>query len=382
MQQINTKNIYLPNLNGLRFVAAMFVFVSHVEAVKNNFNIFNNTLAPFFDTIGKLGVVLFFVLSGLLITYLLLNEESQEQTISVKKFYIRRILRIWPLYFLIVAFALFVAPRMDFFHLNNCESGLSSNTTLPISLLFLFFLPNGVISYFGVVPYAVQTWSIGVEEQFYLTWPWLVKKVKNRAVLFPAVFIVYNVIKIVLIALQHKSPVFKILLQFWYYFNIDCMALGAMAAYVAFYKKENIQRVLFHPVTQVITLVLLAVLIGFGYQFRYMHFEIYGILFTTVVINLAFNPKTILKLENRVFNYLGKISYGIYMYHFIALTITIRILQHFKFINNFAIYTLGFVITTGLSALSYQFFESWFLNIKKRFAFFESKKPLRARQTH
>jgi peptidoglycan/LPS O-acetylase OafA/YrhL len=374
MENLKIKNIYLPNLNGLRFIAAMFVFICHVEGVKNNFNIPNNAYAPFFDTIGKLGVVLFFVLSGLLITYLLLNEEKQGQTISVKKFYIRRILRIWPLYFLIVAFALFVAPRMDFFHLDNCESALSSSTTLPISLLFLFFLPNGVISYFGVVPYAVQTWSIGVEEQFYLTWPLLVKKIKNRAVLFPAVFIVYNVIKVALIALQHKSPVFKILLQFWYYFNIDCMALGAMAAYIVFYKKHKIQRVLFHPVTQVITLALLVVLIGFGHQFRYMHFEIYGILFTTVVINLAFNPKTLLKLENPVFNYFGKISYGIYMYHFIALTITIRILQYLNFINNFAIYTLGFIITISLSALSYHFFESWFLKIKRRFAFFESEK--------
>jgi peptidoglycan/LPS O-acetylase OafA/YrhL len=377
VQQINTKNIYLPNLNGLRFVAAMFVFISHVEAVKNNFNILNNTIAPFFDTIGKLGVVLFFVLSGLLITYLLLNEEKHEQTISIKKFYIRRILRIWPLYFLIVAFALFVAPRTDFFHLANCESGLNGNTTLPISLLFLFFLPNGVIAHFGVVPYAVQTWSIGVEEQFYLTWPLLVKKIKNRAVLFPAVFIVYNVIKVALIALQHQSQVFKILLQFWYYFNIDCMALGAMAAYIVFYKKEKIQRVLFNRVTQVITLALLTVLIGFGYQFKYMHFEIYGVLFSIMVINLAFNPKTLLKLENPVFNYLGKISYGIYMYHFIALTITIRILQHYTFLNNFAIYSLGFITTIGLSALSYHFFESWFLTIKKRFAFFESKKPLR-----
>ncbi len=375
MPEIKTENIYLPNLNGLRFVAAMFVFVSHVEAAKNSFNIPNNSLVPFFEAIGRLGVVLFFVLSGLLITYLLLNEEKQERTISVKKFYIRRILRIWPLYFLIVAFALFVAPRMDFFHLDNCESALSSNTMLPITLLFLFFLPNGIMSYFGVVPYAVQTWSIGVEEQFYLCWPLLVKKIKNRAILFPAVFIVYNLVKMLLIAVQHQSPFLKMLLQFWYYFNIDCMALGAMAAYIVFYKKVKIQRVLFHPATQISTLLLLAVLIGFGYQFKYMHFEIYGTLFTIVVMNLAFNSGTLLKLENTVFNYFGKISYGIYMYHFIALTITIRILQYYAFTSNFAIYTLGFIITTGLSALSYHFFESWFQNIKKRFAFFDSKKP-------
>jgi peptidoglycan/LPS O-acetylase OafA/YrhL len=376
VQQINTKNIYLPNLNGLRFVAAMFVFISHVEVAKNTFNIPNSTTALFFDTIGRLGVILFFVLSGLLITYLLLQEEQQEQTISIKKFYARRILRIWPLYFLIVAFALFVAPRLDFFKLDNCVSDLNSNNILPISLLFLFFLPNGVVSYFGVVPYAAQTWSIGVEEQFYLAWPLLLKKIKNRAVLFPAVFILYNVIKIALSALQHQSPVFKILLQFWYYFNIDCMALGAMAAYIVFYKKLKMQRVLFHPATQVTSLALLGVLIGFGYQFPYMHFEIYGILFTIVVINLAFNPKTLLKLENPVFNYFGKISYGIYMYHFIALTITIRILQYMGCVSNFSVYALGFIITIGLSALSYHFFESRFLKVKRRFAFFEPKKTV------
>jgi peptidoglycan/LPS O-acetylase OafA/YrhL len=363
--------MYLPNLNGLRFVAALFVFISHVEAVKNNFNLPNHTYLPFFDVIGKLGVVLFFVLSGMLITYLLLHEESQEQSISIKKFYIRRILRIWPLYFLVVVFALFIAPRIAFFHLDNCESALSDTTVWPISLLFLFFMPNGVMAYFGVVPYVVQTWSIGVEEQFYLTWPLLIKKIKNRALLFPGIFIAYNAIKLVLIALQHTLPVCKILLQFWYYFNIDCMALGSLAAYIMFYQKTKIQRVLFHPVLQATTLALLVVLIGIGYQFPYMHFEMYGILFTIVVINLAFNPQTILKLENPVFNYLGKISYGIYMYHFIALTIAIRLLQYTGLVNSFLVYVLGFTVTVLLAAFSYHFFEAWFLKVKRRFAFFE-----------
>ena len=91
------KKIYFPNLNGLRFIAAFMVIVHHVEQFKSLFgleNVFHES--PFISIVGKLGVVLFFVLSGFLITYLLLVEEEVTGTISIKSFYIRRFLRIWP----------------------------------------------------------------------------------------------------------------------------------------------------------------------------------------------------------------------------------------------------------------------------------------------
>ena len=92
------QKIYFPNLNGLRFIAAFLVIIHHVEQIKSISKIENFWGAiPFIGIIGKLGVILFFVLSGFLITYLLLAEENTFKKISIKKFYMRRILRIWPI---------------------------------------------------------------------------------------------------------------------------------------------------------------------------------------------------------------------------------------------------------------------------------------------
>ena len=352
----------------------MLVFVCHVENVKKNFNLPNIADTKIFLIIGKLGVVIFFVLSGFLITYLMLSEQKETGTINIKKFYLRRILRIWPLYFLIVSFGLYLAPNIPFFHLPNCFSALENNSLLKLSLLFFLFLPNYAYATMGAVPYAVQSWSIGTEEQFYLVWPVLVKWVKNKGLLFAAVFVVYNVIKIGLIILQTRSVVFKVILDFWYYFNIDCMALGAIGAYLVMNKKERILRLLYRWPVQVFTYLAIVLLIGFGVEFKYMHFEIYGCLFAVAIVNLVSNKSSIISLENNAFNYLGKISYGIYMYHFIALTIAIRLLMYFNTSNAALIYITGFSFTIALSSLSYHYFESFFLHIKGKLSVFTSDK--------
>ena len=98
----NSNKIYFPNLNGIRFIAAFAVILHHLEQFKYLLGYKNNWENPIIHQIGPLGVILFFVLSGFLITYLLLVEEKQTKTISIKSFYMRRILRIWPLYYLII----------------------------------------------------------------------------------------------------------------------------------------------------------------------------------------------------------------------------------------------------------------------------------------
>ncbi len=367
-------NIYLPNLDGLRFIAALFVFIDHNQAIKDAFLIPHQP-PPFQLIIGKLGVVLFFVLSGVLITYLLLREQAATQHIAIKKFYIRRILRIWPLYFLIIAFALFIAPRTSFFTPEHFDSALNNQNFIPILLLFIGFLPNAVLTGFGTVPYAAQTWSVGVEEQFYLLWPWLIRKVRHKALLFPAIFIGYQVIKVSLMFLQHRYPRAGSLLSFWYYCNIDCMALGAWGAYLVFTKQQRILRILFNPYVQWINYLLIAFLIGKGVAFRYMHFEIYGLLFTIAILNLAFNSRSVCTLTYKPLQYLGKISYGIYMYHFIALAVAVRILQMVNGISGMSIFLLGLAITLLMASLSYHYFETPFLKLKARFAIFDRNEP-------
>lgn len=101
---MNNKVVYLPGLNTIRFIAAFTVIINHIELFKRNFNQSNFLNIAAIFSMGRLGVVLFFVLSGFLITYLLLLEKDKFKTIDIKRFYIRRALRIWPLYYLLLAF--------------------------------------------------------------------------------------------------------------------------------------------------------------------------------------------------------------------------------------------------------------------------------------
>src|SRR5918998_5183317 len=109
--------VYFPGLNGLRFFAAMLVVFGHVELLKeyHGYSNIHSNLAVY--ELGRMGVTFFFVLSGFLISYLLFAEQKSAGTISIRKFYIRRVLRIWPLYFLIVILAFFVLPRLPFFNI-------------------------------------------------------------------------------------------------------------------------------------------------------------------------------------------------------------------------------------------------------------------------
>ena len=106
----SNKHVYFSGLTGLRFFAAFVVILCHVEEFKSIWNIreTNTWDLHFFSLMGELGVTFFFVLSGFLITYLLLMEKERMGTIAIKQFYMRRVLRIVPLYYLIIFLGLFI----------------------------------------------------------------------------------------------------------------------------------------------------------------------------------------------------------------------------------------------------------------------------------
>lgn len=168
--------IYFKGFNGVRFIAASAVIVHHIEEYKSVFLFGREDLwaRPFAYQLGRLGVALFFVLSGFLITYLLLAEKQKTGKIAIRKFYIRRILRIWPLYFLIVGTGLFIWPHVPLLHTPaSMSSDIYANFGQKL-LLYGLVLPNFASALYGNIPMVTHTWSIGVEEQFYLMWPWLV----------------------------------------------------------------------------------------------------------------------------------------------------------------------------------------------------------------
>lgn len=185
---MDQKKIYFPHLNGIRFIAALLVIIHHIEQLKGIYGMptlwgGKSVASSLISIIGPQGVVLFFVLSGFLITYLLLAEEEKTKTINIRKFYIRRILRIWPLYLLIVVLSLFVLVHFNIFTWPGFDiETVQSNIFWKLGLFMLFF-SNLVLVYFGIIPYASQTWSIGTEEQFYLVWPIIIKVIKKYRLL-------------------------------------------------------------------------------------------------------------------------------------------------------------------------------------------------------
>lgn len=169
MQTISKRLSYFPNLNGLRFIAAALVIIHHIELNKKSYNILTLEYLSDFFYLGKLGVVLFFVLSGFLITYLLLLEEEKNNSISIKNFYIKRVLRIWPLYFLILILGVLILPNFNFFQVEGVDYILLWQNITIILLLGVFFLPTLALLIFPDVTSRIgHLWSIGTEELFYL----------------------------------------------------------------------------------------------------------------------------------------------------------------------------------------------------------------------
>jgi len=365
--------IYFPNLNALRFFAAFAVFVHHIEQFKNILGFSNFWNVNSIQQLGKLGVVLFFVLSGFLITYLLLVEKTTFKKVNVKAFYIRRLLRIWPLYFLIFLGSFFILPQIEFLNLGTWPSSFQDNFSIKF-FLYLFFLPHVALAFFQPIPFASQLWSIGTEEYFYILWAPLINRSKNILKLLLFVIALYLSVKIGLKLIDYIYPNSSLLLKIrnaFTLFSIDCMAIGGLFAYV-FYKRNKIFNLLLNPKVFFSILAVLIVCLSFGLKVPFLNFEFYSILFGCILLNLATNSTYSNTFENAGLNYLGKISFGIYMFHPLCIVIALKLLAHFNIHAFILQYLLSFILTLLLASFSFHFFEKWFLSKKENFKMVES----------
>jgi peptidoglycan/LPS O-acetylase OafA/YrhL len=378
MREFNVDRVYFPNLNGLRFIAALMVIIHHIEQFKSIYGLPNNFSSSTIQIFGELGVVLFFVLSGFLITYLLLEEESQTRTIQIRNFYVRRILRIWPLYFLIVVLSLLVLPTIPLFVLPGYDRAEIYNDLAGKIFLYLFFLPNLVAPLFGIVPYASLTWSIGTEEQFYLTWPVLLKNVKKyRLLLMLLIVFGYLLVARALYSSRTDFLPFKYEIgAFWATFNIDCMAIGGFFA-LLLHAKNSFLKVFQNKYLFYFALVFTSFLLYRGVyfpilmvndiKFEYLYKEFYALWFGVIILNFAANREILISLESGILRYLGKISYGLYMFHPICIVLVLNIALLLKQTSNLLLYPLSLLTTILIAGLSYKYFESNFLKFKRKF---------------
>jgi peptidoglycan/LPS O-acetylase OafA/YrhL len=357
------RTVHFPNLNGIRFLAAFGVLVHHVEQfrflLKRPGSLWGTV--PIYNA-GYLCVSLFFVLSGFLITYLLLEEHRVTGTINVRQFYLRRILRIWPLYYLLVFLGFFVMPRF----IDYARLGVDFQTDfVPKLLLFVFFSPNVALLLYPPVIGVAQGWSIGIEEQFYLMWPALLKRLRSRLLVL---FTVILVGKLALVWLDRdiqallagKGPGIHLIRRMIHQFEIEKMVLGGLAAYVLFSQWRGLLQFLLHPLTHAANTVLLVALFLIK-PFPPLDMIVQGAVFALFILNAAASPRPGFNLERQPFIYLGKVSYGLYMYH---PAIVLFVCGHAT--STFVIYLGSALLTILVSAVSYEVFESYFLRRKRR----------------
>ena len=362
------KKIHFPGLNGVRFIAVLLVIIDHTELFKSYLGLPTLWANSYSAYLGAFGVIIFFVLSGFLITYLLL-EEQKEGPIQVKHFYFRRILRIWPLYYLLVLLGFFVIPYISFLEIPQYSSEVSDS--MDRFLLFFGLAANVAFVYFPTVAFANILWSVAVEEQFYLFWPHVVKiKQKLLGVMLFLLFL-YLMLKFFAGELDPKFEELVIRTRF------SSMIIGGIGAYLLFHQKAFIQ-LLYHRLVQVALLFLFIVLGMDWIDFKsltWMQDELISLVLCGLIINVASNTQSIIKLENSVFSYLGKLSYGLYVYHLFAVVLVLKGLPALLPIQEWSPWisypvTLGliFLLTIGISHLSYRYFESYFLRKKVRFS--------------
>jgi len=395
------KKEHFKGIDSLRFFAALAVFFTHVELVKKftgygthwivpderitKFTALESVLSkevgwlsPLIAYSSALGVVFFFVLSGFLITYLLLKEKEYYGEIQVKPFYFRRILRIWPLYYFIFIIGFFVLPYFEFFAVPEQDKFFNPNFWGNF-ILYALFMPNLAFSiYTTAVPNIGQSWSIGVEEQFYLAWPWVVKKSKKLETTLIRIILALIIIKATLIfgSRYFPTPALLIIKKFFAMSKIECMALGGLGAYYFYAKKDRILKLIYLPASQIASVILLPALIFLTPRIlEDILYLVFAVLFLIIILNVVGNEKTYFKLKFKSFEYLGKISYGFYMYHVICIVFTIHLLERTIGLNrdittsqHLLLYGTSFALSLAISSLSYHIFEVKFIRWKDRIA--------------
>ena len=349
---------HFPGLNGIRAYAALSVLIIHT---KQNYSEMRSQQAVIkvLDILAidaQIAVNFFLVLSGFLITYLLFYEKKEKETINKKGFYIRRILRIWPLYYLIVILCLVVLPvliKQDY---------PLSNFPISKSILIILFLPNFV----GSLGPLTHLWSIGLEWQFYLVWPWVLKSSKRFLQVCFGILIVKSLIAPIIFSFTDES-VRALFLSL----RFECLAIGALGAYIVFHD-HRILKIFYSPFGQLFGFLGLLFLMFYDPPLTYINHLFTSVIFIVFIINSATNPEKWFNLDNKVFDALGKISYGIYMYHYPILYLALLFLNNTGIaegrLYNYILYSMTILLTLIVSMLSFYWFEKRILNLKDKFA--------------
>jgi peptidoglycan/LPS O-acetylase OafA/YrhL len=318
---------------------------------------------------GDIAVRFFFVLSGFLITYLIVAEKKRNGCLNFKRYFVRRALRIWPLYYLMVAFAFstpFILSRLNLDHSNQ---GYQPNFLFTIAFLENYVgiatreAPN--VSPLGVM------WSLCVEEHFYIVWGGILYFLDTRHLpkLILGSLALSIISRIVFVALGY--PTLDLLT------NLDLFALGALPAYLLLERRHKFERAVknLHAGVKIsyIAVVILITLVAphvRGPVVEVLAPTALGVLFAGLLAIFLPSQTTFGISDNNVFSKLGIYTYGLYLYHTIVINGLMQLFRRAGLPLELPAYGILFIasalgVSIGISMLSYRYFEKPFLALKR-----------------
>lgn len=374
----SNSKVYFPHLDVVRFYAAFMIVIVHAyecwvgwygEIGFLSGGSFKELTqgGVYVDRIVRnfgIGVDVFFLISGFLITYLLLQERNTVGKIHVGKFILRRTLRIWPLYFFLIALAPLLVYWVDAPHPNYLANSL--------------FLGNfeTIQTETWTYPFA-HFWSICIEEHYYLVWPFIIAFVPIKRLMPVLIFLLFASISYrLLVAYYMEHP--------WYHLylhtisRMDVLVIGGIGALLYFRKPFSLGLPRYVSVI-VLGLLLTYLSLDSGTLWNNIWMAgfkkyIYLIPIAFLLVNFNFNTRFKHLLRPKSFvHYLGKVSYGIYMYHNVLLLIVMKeIMWEYQINNMYVFFGIVFALCIIIPIISYELLEKPFLKISKRFRIVKS----------
>ena len=342
------------SLDGLRCLSILAVLWHH-GGIHVDFPLFSR---------GQLGVHLFFAISGFLITSLMIRERNKFGQIDLRQFYVRRSLRIFPLYYavLLVYVAVVGLLERDTVYGREFFKNLPAFATYTSNWFVNIEAGERVIFYYA--------WSLAAEEQFYLTWPWLeryLRPIPKFTVLVSMILIVLaNRLGLLLWAFPDDTLGHRIL-----WGVAPCILLGVLCAHIVHcakgfeIAKATLGRVWSAP------MMLLAVITfaSIGFANQAWQFVIYLSLVGLVMACTIREDNGLAKLLRlRLIVRIGVVSYGIYLMHMLCFNAVRKIAGVLGVLNPWLLWIMGIVLVYLVAELSFHTFERFFQNLKSRYA--------------
>lgn len=369
---LDSKRPYFENLNGLRFVGAILVLLFHCFSLHRE--IWGDWFQEdwfqklyFLSSRGHVGIILFFVLSGFLITHLLLWESDRKGKINILNYLVRRFLRVWPMYFLVVVFGFFIFPHLPY--------GIETVHELWRFLLFFSNIDEIIHGAHDNINFLSATWTVSVEEQFYLAWGVLIGLVAFRKKSTYLIFFASIILGSLLFRYVNLGDNRTL-----YFHTLSVMSDLAFGGIIGFLAYQGKIKSFFEKLTRIqiltIYIVFAFILIYEGHIFSGVLFTFErftpGLIFSFVILEQVYAKRSFIKLDRIPYFFKsGALTYGFYMFHCIYLYYWSIFFDKNELTDSpfyFLLYCLLVFISTYITAwFSLQYYETPFLKLKRYF---------------